>query len=111
MPIVDAAVIHRDGEKTRRAERFVAGTELLEMPAKGFAGLVDACDHLEERPRGGGRQRKARLRGQGVEHLDAMSPLVGQVKEPPPLGLVESGDGVLEPQEFVFIEVADVMAP
>ena len=79
------------------------------MAAERFAPFVDAEDRLHERPHAAtGGHRRSAVRRQRVEHLDPVSPLVGQVKEPAAGDGVEGGDSMLEFQQFVVGEAADV---
>ena len=109
MPVVETAVIHRHREEAGGAKRLEPRPLFLEMAAERFAPFVDAEDRLHERPHAAtGGHRRSAVRRQRVEHLDSVVALVGQMKESPSHHAVEAVDRLLEPDELVFVEPADV---
>ena len=109
MPVVDAAVIHGHAKEAGGAEGFEALSELLEMPAERLAPFIHAEHRLKQRPRCRCRRGEADMRRQSVERLDLVATLVGEMEEPAPREAVEGGDGMLEPEQFVLVEPADVV--
>ncbi len=104
MPVVDTAVVHRDGEEARRAERAHVGGDLLEVPPPRLAAVVDAADDLGPWLRGGlGRRRQG---GQRVERDRGEPPLIREVQQP------AAGDGVAGVDRALeALHLADVEGP
>ena len=109
MPIVDPPVIHRHAKEAGGAEGFEALSEFLKMPAERLAPFIHAEHRLKRGPRCRCRRGEADMRRQSVEYLDLVATLVGEMEEPAPREAVEGGDGMLEPEQFVLVEPADVV--
>ena len=103
VPVIHPLVVHRHRKKPCRAEGLIARVQFLKMPAKRLAALIDAEDGLQARrgrPIGG----HAGVAGEGIQNLDAVPPLVGEMKQPAPGHIVKRLDRALEAEDVVLFE-------